>query len=199
MKTSAGESRDARAAASERWRRLQKLLTDPQTFTAVENGEFASKMKPAVQKLSTAIILKATSYIRAMSKVSRWQRAADAYGSVELLLAKDKALIKQFLSSYKVCQKWEIAGLQASLVHDLEGVLQIAEGYLVQIANSDLKALKNQLTAKVQETGPLLEKSKWKDEIGDSAPWKDVVDAGRCVASVYVFRFCCFFSPLLGH
>ena len=210
-------SEEARAASSELWRRVQKLVTDPQTFAALENSEFAAKMKPAVQNLTTTILghiaavfrdgaelvepvvegldqlanavksddledtFKSASYIRAISKLSRWSRAAEAYGAVEQVLAKDRALVKQFVASYKSCSTWEVAGLRASLVYDLECVTSIAEERLKQIACSDLRALKNQLTNKLKEVEPLFEKKKWKSQVGDSAPLKDVIDAAKRV------------------
>ena len=126
-------------------------------------------------------VFKASSYIRAVSKLSRWHRAALAYGSVERLLAKDRALIKQFLSSFQAFQNWDVAGLQASILYDLEGLTHNAEKYLQHVVASDLKVLKGQLTTKVKELEPLLEKQKWKTGVADSASLKDVLDKAKAV------------------
>ena len=122
---------------------------------------------------------KTSNYARAVSKLNRWRRSGEAYGSIELVLAKDRPLIKQLLASYKACQNWDVSGVQAMLVDDLERLVQDAEKYLCSLVVADLKALRGNLVAKVAGIEPMLEKSAWKKDLGDSASWKSVVDAGK--------------------
>ena len=53
MEMSAGNRAEAKPACTEVWRRVQKLLTDPQTSAVVKNKDFAEKMELAVHNASS--------------------------------------------------------------------------------------------------------------------------------------------------